>query len=129
MADQNREMLNKRIEEILENLETLKGEERAQAVKELDTLYKIRIEETKNEVEARQKTSEHQDQVFQAQADLHEKRIALVVNTVVDVAKFLGQVGMYSILIVGGYKFEETGTIGSHFFKNTIQSCTKFLKK
>lgn len=129
MADQNSEMLNKRIEEILENLETLKGEERAQAVKELDTLYKIRIEETKNEVEARQKTSEHQDQVFQAQADLHEKRIALVVNTVVDVAKFLGQVGMYSILIVGGYKFEETGTIGSHFFKNTIQSCTKFLKK
>lgn len=129
MADQNSEMLNKRIEEILENLETLKGEERAQAVKELDTLYKIRIQETKNEVEARQKTSEHQDQVFQAQADLHEKRIALVVNTVVDVAKFLGQVGMYSILIVGGYKFEETGTIGSHFFKNTIQSCTKFLKK
>ena len=129
MADQNSEMLNKRIEETLRNLETLKGDERAQAVKELDTLYKIRIEETKNEVEARQKTSEHQDQVFQAQADLHEKRIALVVNTVVDVAKFLGQVGMYGILIVGGYKFEETGTIGSHFFKNTIQSCTKFLKK
>ena len=129
MADQNSEMLNKRIEETLENLETLKGEERAQAVKELDTLYKIRIDEMKNEVEARQKASEHQDQVFQAQADLHEKRIALVVNTVVDVAKFLGQVGMYGILIVGGYKFEETGTIGSHFFKNTIQSCTKFLKK
>lgn len=129
MADQNSEMLNKRIEEILVNLETLKGDERAQAVKELDTLYKIRIDETKNEVEARQKASEHQDQVFQAQADLHEKRIALVVNTVVDVAKFLGQVGMYGILIVGGYKFEETGTIGSHFFKNTIQSCTKFLKK
>lgn len=129
MADQNSEMLNKRIEEILRNLETLKGDERAQAVNELDTLYKIRIEETKNEVEARQKTSEHQDQMFQAQADLHEKRIALVVNTVVDVAKFLGQVGMYGILIVGGYKFEETGTIGSHFFKNTIQSCTKFLKK
>ena len=42
MADQNSEMLNKRIEETLGNLETLKGEERAQAVKELDTLYKLR---------------------------------------------------------------------------------------
>ena len=53
MADQNSEMLNKRIEETLGNLETLKGEERAQAVKELDTLYKLRIDETKNEVEAK----------------------------------------------------------------------------
>ena len=125
MADQNSEMLNKRIEETLGNLETLKGEERAQAVKELDTLYKLRIDETKNEVEARQKTSEHQDQMFQAQADLHEKRIALIVNTAVDVAKFVGQVGMYGILIAGGLKFEETGTI----VKDTIRSCTKFLKK
>ena len=126
MADQNSEMLNKRIEETLGNLETLKGEERAQAVKEL---YKLRIDETKNEVEARQKTSEHQDQMFQAQADLHEKRIALIVNTAVDVAKFVSQVGMYGILIIGGLKFEETGTIGSQFVKDTIRSCTKFLKK
>ena len=129
MADQNSEMLNKRIEEALGNLETLKGDERAQAVKELDTLYKLRIDETKNEVEARQKTSEHQDQMFQAQADLHEKRIALIVNTAVDVAKFVSQVGMYGILIVGGLKFEENGTIGSQFVKDTIRSCTKFLKK
>ena len=74
-------------------------------------------------------TSEHQDQMFQAQADLHEKRIALIVNTVVDVAKFVSQVGMYGILIVGGLKFEENGTIGSQFVKDTIRSCTKFLKK
>ena len=129
MADQISGLLNNRIEENLTKLDTLDGEERAQAVKELDTLYKLRIDETKNEVEARQKTSEHQDQVFQAQADLHEKRVALVVNTAVDVAKFVGQIGMYGILIVGGLKFEETGTIGSQFVKDTIRSFTKFLKK
>lgn len=129
MADQISGLLNNRIEENLTKLDTLDGEERAQAVKELDTLYKLRIDETKNEVEARQKKSEHQDQVFQAQADLHEKRVALVVNTAVDVAKFVGQIGMYGVLIVGGLKFEETGTIGSQFVKDTIRSFTKFLKK
>ena len=54
---------------------------------------------------------------------------AAIVNTAVDVAKFVGQVGMYGILIVGGLKFEENGTIGSQFVKDTIRSCTKFLKK
>ena len=129
MADQISGLLNNRIEENLTKLDTLNGEERAQAVKELDTLYKLRIDETKNEVEARQKTSEHQDQVFQAQADLHEKRVALVVNTVVDVAKFLAQGAMYVGLIGVGLKFEETGTIGSQFVKDSFRSFTKFLKK
>lgn len=129
MADQISGLLNNRIEETLGNLETLKGEERAQAVKELDTLYKLRIDETKNEVEARQKTSEHQDQVFKDQAELQEKRVALVVNTAVDVAKFLAQGVMYVSLIGVGLKFEETGTIGSQFVKDSFRSFTKFLKK
>ena len=54
---------------------------------------------------------------------------AAIVNTAVDVAKFVSQVGMYGILIVGGLKFEENGTIGSQFVKDAIRSCTKFLKK
>lgn len=129
MADQNSEMLNKRIEETLGNLETLKGEERAQAVKELDTLYKLRIDETKNEVEARQKTSEHQDQVFKDQAELQEKKVGRKIDTAVDIAKFILQNCVYVGLFVVGLNFEKEGVIGSPFVKDEIKSFVKFLKK
>lgn len=127
--NQNSEMLTKRIEENLGTLGDLKGEERAQAVKELDTLYRLHLDEIKIEKDARFKTTEHQDQVFKEQAELHDQKVDRRAKMVLDALGTIAQIGMYGILIVGGLKFEQTGTIGSPFVKDVIRSAEKFLKK
>ena len=66
--DTNSELLNKRIEESLKALPDLEATDREKRVKELESLYKLRIEETKTETEARQKGAEHMDAMCQAQA-------------------------------------------------------------
>ena len=52
--DTNSELLNKRIEESLKALPDLEATDREKRVKELESLYKLRIEETKTETEARE---------------------------------------------------------------------------
>lgn len=47
--DTNSELLNKRIEESLKALPDLEATDREKRVKELESLYKLRIEETKTE--------------------------------------------------------------------------------
>ena len=67
--DTNSELLNKRIEESLKALPDLEATDREKRVRELESLYKLRIEETKTETEARQKGAEHMDAMCQAQAE------------------------------------------------------------
>ena len=73
--DTNSELLNKRIEESLKALPDLEATDREKRVRELESLYKLRIEETKTETEARQKGAEHMDAMCQAQAEAKERKI------------------------------------------------------
>lgn len=127
--DQNSELLTKRIGENLESLGDLKGDERTQAIKEFETLYRAHLEEIKMEKEAQFKMSEHQDEMFAKQSELHDQKIDRRVKMALDILGTVAQVGMYGILIVGGLKFEQTGAIGSPFVKDVIRSAEKFLKK
>lgn len=127
--NQNSELLTKRIGENLDSLGDLKGEERAQAVKELDTLYRLHLDETKIETDARLKTTEHQDQVFKEQAEMHDQKIDRRAKMALDAAGGAGQMAVYAFMFFAGLKFEQTNTIGSPFVKDLVRSITRFLKK
>lgn len=127
--DTNSELLNKRIEETLTALPGMDAGEREKRVKELDSLYKLRIEEAKNEREAKQKGAEHQDQVFKEQAEARERKINFWARMAFDAMSLGLQLSAYIFFVKAGFKFEETGTFCSKTFRDVTSGFMKFIKK
>lgn len=127
--DKNSELLNKRIEEALDALPGLDVADREKRVKELEALYKLRIEEAKNEKEAKQKGAEHQDAVFQAQAEAQERKVNFWARMAFDAAALGLQLAAYKRFIKAGFEFEQTGTFCSKTFRDVTSGFMKFIKK
>lgn len=127
--DTNSELLNKRIEENLKALPDLEATAREKRVKELESLYKLRIEEMKTETEARQKGAEHMDAMCQAQAEAKERKINFGARLAFDALSLGLQLAAYSCFIKAGFKFEETGTFCSKTFRDVTGGFMKFIRK
>ncbi len=127
--DNNSELLNKRINEALDALPGLEAADREKRVKELESLYKLRIEETKNQAEVRQKDTEHMDAMCQAQAEAKERKINFGARLAFDALSLGLQLAAYSCFIKAGFKFEETGTFCSKTFRDVTGGFMKFIRK
>lgn len=124
------EQIRKRLDEVIEseilNLSSLEtgSEEKGSAVDDLTKLYKLRIEETKNEMEFRDK---HQARINESdmaeagrEAQLAEQVKDRYFRAGIAAAEIVVPIAFYAMWMKRGFKFEETGTYTSKTFTNLI---------
>ena len=111
MDNQNIEMLDNKISELLCDLENLDAgsEERSRAVKDLETLWNMRIESDKMDLDISKKNDE--------QSELKKDRLMKIIITGVEVGV---PIAFYSVWMALGLNFEKTGCITSTVFKGLI---------
>lgn len=126
MSEQIRKRLDDVIESDILNLGTLEigSEKRGSAVDDLAKLYKLRIEETKNEMELRERREarfmESEAAETNKQAQLSEQVKDRYFRVGIAVAEIFVPIGFYALWMKRGFKFEETGTYTSKTFMNLI---------
>jgi len=145
------EILEEEIGDEIDNLAQLEPgtDEHSKAVESLTKLYKLRIEETKNELESEEKTSRRLMEKEQAErdAELKEKQLEADValrkrelqlkesqsyGLVVDLAISIGVPLVLKLIDTIAYDrwyrrgliFEETGSITSHMTKGLVSKMT-----
>ena len=122
MDYETKEMLNAKIKELTRDIESLPAgsEERARAVKDLETLGKLYVEIKKAESEA----SKSNDELLESKKDRWVK-IAIAGVEIAVVILF------DSFWMAKGFKFEETGSLTSGTFKEfrNNNKIIKFFKK
>ena len=135
--DNIKELLEKRIEEDLKELENLSitDEARAQAVQDLVQLYKLRIEETKHENEIQEKREarimeldekrEMKSREQTAAEQIEREKLAEQVKdryfrVAMTGAEIVLPLVFYAKWMKQGFKFEETGAYTSTTFRGLI---------
>ena len=118
MVDKNRKLLEDTIESIIQDLSTLQigSKERTAAIEDLTKLYKLKIEETKTELEQEEKFERRIMDSTQAVEQKKDRRIKYILEAVGIGAPLV----FYGIWMHKGFKFEETGSITSPVFKGLI---------
>ena len=111
--EKSKRTLDDEIQDLLGNLSDLEAdsEEYSKITKNLDTLYKLKIEEEKNKTDVEE--NKHQNKLR-------------IVGYILEGAGIVLPLMFYGIWMKKGFKFEETGTYTSktfmnlqHFFKPT----------
>ena len=117
--DESRELLTKQIEEDIRNLSlsSLDSDERTAAVKNLSELYKLKIEESKIDVEidsneVTRETSKN-DQNFQ--------KVLQYLKTGSEIFCSIAPLIFYGIWMKRGFEFEKEGVYTSQTFKGLIK--------
>lgn len=101
-------LLNEEIKSEIQNLSSLPpGKEKSNAVEDLVKLYKLRIEETKNESDKQFKKAQLKEQHRDRYFKLGVEAAAIILPLI-----------FYGIWLRRGFKFEETGTFTSTTFRN-----------
>lgn len=125
--DQVTKLLNEEIERRIETLTSLESgtEEEAKAVDNLTKLYKLRIEEIKNQNEDddryARRTLDEKVQNREAEERVVERedhKKDRFVHYILDGAAIIVPVIFYGKWMKMGFKFEETGTLVSPTFRN-----------
>ena len=108
---ETRELLNEQVKKLTKDIGThdAGSEERARAVKDLETLGKLIIEIEKTEADI----DKSNDELSEAKKDRLVKVIIAGVEVFVPIA-------FYTVWMILGFKFEETGCITSTVFKGLI---------
>ena len=108
MDCETKEMLNAKIKELTRDIATLPAgsEERARAVKDLETLGKLYVEIEKAESESSKSNDE-----------LSESRKDRWVKIAIAGAEIILPLTFYAFWLVKGFEFEKTGSITSAVFK------------
>ena len=116
MEDNTMTLLCEEIESEFENLENLDpgSEEHLKAVESLSKLYKLKIEEAKNQADLVEKQKEE----LLKQEQAKEQRIDRWVKVGVVAGELLIPLMFYGKWMKRGFKFEETGTFCSQTFRN-----------
>ena len=116
MKDNATVLLNETIERELDNLYSLEsgGEEHARLVEAITKLYKLRIEENKNEADLIEKQKEEQLKRELMNEQVKDRWIRVAVEAGEIVAPLI----FYGVWMARGFKFEETGTYCSQTFRN-----------
>lgn len=119
MEEENREMLEKRIGEVLDELANTEfgNEEREAVIEELTKLYKLKIDETKSLLDYDEKTQirEADERFKQEQMKEQVKDRWIRVGTAA--AELVIPLIFYGIWMRRGFKFEETGAYTSTTFR------------
>ena len=116
MQDETMRLLSEEIESEFDNLSNLEpgSDEHSKAVESLSKLYKLKIEESKNETELVEKQKEEQFK----QEQLREQRIDRWVKIGVAVSELTIPLMFYGVWMSRGFRFEETGSYCSQTFRN-----------
>lgn len=121
-----KELLNKEIAEQIRTLSTLESgsKEKSIAIDDLTQLYKLKIEEDKNERDADEKSDRRTMEDFFNARD-HDIKSAQIAEQVKDryfklgiaAAELMIPLIFYGVWMKKGFKFEETGTYTSTTFR------------
>ena len=133
MIDEVRDLLVDELKTEIEKLSTLKpgSNEHKAAVESIEKLYKLNIEETKNEREFMEKCDrdlEKERDWKLKNAQLKAQKWDLVAKYGLQVLTFAGGLAYYAYWLTKGFKFEEEGTWRSPTNKMLKDRCFKFLK-
>jgi hypothetical protein len=119
MDEEIRNLLGEEIKAEIRDLSTLEpgSKEKSTAIEDLAKLYKLRIEETKNEWDFNEKY-ESRDSDIQFKKDQLEEQVKdRYFRFGVEAAGIILPLIFYAIWMKRGFKFEETGTYTSTTFR------------
>ena len=119
MDEEIRKLLEEEIKTEIRDLSTLEpgSKEKSTAIEDLAKLYKLRIEETKNEWDFNEKY-ESRDSDIQFKKDQLEEQVKdRYFRFGVEAAGIILPLIFYAIWMKRGFKFEETGTYTSTTFR------------
>lgn len=113
--DQTKDMLERQIQVEIEKISVMEdgSEEKSRAIEGINKLYRLMIDQEKNESDVAIEEIKTNTQTWLDRA-----------KVVVDVVAIVVPIGFYGIWMGRGFKFEETGTYTS----KTFQGLTKFFK-
>jgi hypothetical protein len=119
MDEEIKDLLGKEIKSGIRNLSSLPSgsEEKSSAIEDLVKLYKLRIEETKNEWDFNEKYNAHESDKQFKKAQLEEQVKDRYFRLGVEAAGIILPLIFYGIWMRKGFKFEETGTFTSTTFR------------
>lgn len=128
----NRELLENRLATDFELLDNAEGEEREKLIEDISALYKLKIEEDKNDLDYDDRYNKrlqekerldkeckfkNQELELRSKEEKNRTRVGLITAGVTAAIALMGNV-FYSIWYHKGLKFEETGTVATHQTKN-----------
>lgn len=121
------ELLDRKITELLEQIENLEAgsEERARAVKDVSELIRVRTEKYKVEMDATLRDDQlkleekkvERESARNVDQDENQKKFKWL-DAGIRIGEFVLTMTTYGLLFRKGLKFEETGTWRSPFFRN-----------
>ena len=119
MDEEIRKLLGEEIKTEIRDLSSLPSgsKEKSSAIEDLVKLYKLRIEETKNELDFNEKYDAHESDNQFKKAQLEEQVKDRYFRLGVEAAGIILPLIFYGIWMRKGFKFEETGTFTSTTFR------------
>ena len=120
MDEEIRNLLGEEIKAEIRDLSTLEpgSKEKSTAIEDLAKLYKLRIEETKNEWDFSEKYDAREGDKQLKKDQLEEQVKDRYFRFGVEVASIILPLIFYAAWMKRGFKFEETGTYTSTTFRN-----------
>ena len=119
MDEEIKDLLGEVIKSGIRDLSSLPSgsEEKSSAIEDLVKLYKLRIEETKNEWDFNEKYNAHESDKQFKKAQLEEQVKDRYFRLGVEAAGIILPLIFYGIWMSKGFEFEETGTFTSTTFR------------
>ena len=119
MDEEIRKLLEEEIKTEIRDLSTLEpgSKEKSTAIEDLAKLYKLRIEETKNEWDFSEKYDAREGDIQLKKDQLEEQVKDRYFRFGVEAAGIILPLIFYAIWMKRGFKFEETGTYTSTTFR------------
>jgi len=120
MNEEIRKLLEEEIKAEIRDLSTLEpgSKEKSTAIEDLAKLYKLRIEETKNEWDFTEKYESRDSDIQFKKDQLKEQVKDRYFRFGVEVAGIILPLIFYAVWMKRGFKFEETGTYTSTTFRS-----------
>lgn len=120
MDEQIKELLGGEIKDEIENLSTLEpgSEEHSKAVENLAKLYRLKIDEAKNEYDYAVKYESQESEERHRQDQKEEQAKDRYVKIGIETAGLILPLMFYASWMRKGFRFEETGAFTSGTFRN-----------
>lgn len=128
--DESKEMLEQEIERIFADLQLFDAgsKDYGNAISDLNTLYKLKIEETKNTQDSIEKAAKRMsdEAVHVREQEIEKEKMAeqvkdRYVRVGIGVAELVVPLLFYASWMKKGFRFEETGTFTSATFRGLFQ--------
>jgi hypothetical protein len=120
MDEEIRDLLGEEIKREIRDLSTLEpgSKEKSTAIEDLAKLYRLRIEETRNEWDFNEKYESRDSDMQFKKNQLEEQVKDRYFRLGVEAAGIILPLIFYAVWMKRGFKFEETGTYTSTTFRN-----------